>query len=71
MRLIVLGRYHYPRSIFIQAMDNPRPYGAVDPGKIPAVRQKSVYERPSGVSGGGMNHHTAGFIENDDIMIFV
>ena len=59
-------------DIHIDAVYDPRPHNAVDPGKIlPAMVHECVYERPRIMPGGRMNHHACRLVHHQNILVLI
>ncbi len=67
-----LGGDEEAGGLQIQPMDDPGPLGSAAGGKLTgAVVQQRGGQRPRGTAGSGVNGEPGGFVEDDDIRVFV
>jgi len=69
MGAIAFGNYHYPGSIFVEAMDNARSEGIPWIGEGPAVIEEPVDQCARIIAGGGMNNQTGRLVDDEDRFI--
>ena len=59
-------------GVLVEAMDDAGALDAVDAGELAvAVMQQGVDEGAVGVAIGGMDDHAVGFVEDDEVSVFV
>ncbi len=59
-------------GVFVEAVDDAGAFDAADAGELAlAVVEESVDEGAVGVSGAGVDDHAVGFVEDDDVFVFV
>jgi len=65
-----LRRSHdqYAGGVLVETMHDT---GTRQPGEAWTVSQQGIHERTAAVAGPGMNHETSGFVDDDEILVFV
>lgn len=59
-------------GVFVEAVDDAGSFDAADSGEFSvAVEEEGVDEGAIGVAGGGVDDHAVGFVDDDDVVIFV
>lgn len=71
VREIVLAGDEESRSALVQPVDDSRPRHAPDAGKIHAMVQERVHERPVGVPRGRVDDESRGLVDDDQVGILV
>ena len=70
--LIVFADDQYPRSIFVNSVNNSRAQHTVDPRKIsPAVIHQPIDQRAGIVACRRMNHHIFRLIDQQNVLVFI
>jgi hypothetical protein len=70
--MVIFGDDYQTTRLFVEAVDDSWPFYAADSGKaISAMREKRIYQRAAAVPGGGVNNKSGGFIDYNQIIIFV
>jgi hypothetical protein len=62
---------HGTGGLFIKAVDNARTNPVADSCKIRAMKKQGIHKGSALVTGPGVYHESGGFIQNDDILVFV
>ncbi len=68
---IIFGNHKEPGGIFIQPMHNSRSQDPAYSRQIPAVFEKAVNKGSGIMPGGGMDHQTRGFVQDEQRRIFI
>ena len=65
-----LCRQHQAGRVLIQPVDDPRPLHSADPGEgIAAVMEQRIHQRAALMPGGGVNDHTLGLVDDQQVRI--
>jgi len=68
---IVLGHYHEPGRVLVEAMHDPRPLDTTDARQVLAVMEQGVDQGARGVARGRMNDHPGRLVEHEEITVLV
>src|SRR5262245_43658736 len=71
VRAVILGNHHQARGAPIETMHNPRPLLAANAAEIRHVVKKGVDQRAARMTRGGMDDHSRGLVDDDDIAILI
>jgi len=71
MSLIVFGGNETATRVFVEAVHNSGTFPAADTGKVRAMMQKRIHQSVLGIAGARMNNQSGGFIDHDQIRVFV
>jgi len=71
MSQIVFGHHQNSRGILVQSVHDPRSKNSTDSGKIRAMVEKGIDQRPRKVSGRRMHHHSRGLIHHKEMSILI
>ena len=71
MRLVVLGHNHQPGGVFIQSMDNPRPFLSTHAGEFIEVKLEGVDQGPRPVPLGRVNNHPPRLVHHHKGAVFI
>ena len=69
MRSVVLGDDERAARVFVEAVNNSRPFLAADSGEIFAVSQQRIHQRMLLMTGAGMNDQARGLVEHEKILV--
>ena len=69
---VVFGGDDQPRGVPVDAVDDPRPQHAVDPGQgVAAVVEQGVDQGAVRVSGGGVDHQAHRLVDHDHVSVLI